>query len=240
MRSASPHQEDKLPVREMAWFKCHSPIVCLPPTRLFQLSPLAGTSSARLFFSVPQHQNSLVVHRTHTHGSHIDNQQTCMRVGTHAHECNTSCESSLIELAPQLKARVTISRSKMWGLRAKQVLSQSVGRGKCCNSLRLWDHRESSTGFFRSLHPPPGLREIENINLFIFTHCSTNHLTFHPLAFHLCFSHLKSSNILLYFPLFTQRSCKSGGHCNNILTFTEFHTSKTNPVDPYVPRNYSL
>lgn len=40
------------------------------------------------------------------------------------------------------------------GLREKQVLSQTVGRGRHCNSLLLLlDHWESSTGFLHNLSP---------------------------------------------------------------------------------------
>ena len=67
----------------MAGLKCHSPVICLPPTRLLRLSPLAATSKALLFFSVPQHQNSLLVH-AHMRTTDTDNHQTCMQVYAHA------------------------------------------------------------------------------------------------------------------------------------------------------------
>lgn len=89
--------------------KCHSPVVCLPPTRLLQSSPLAGTSYTLLFFSVPQHQNSLLAH-AHMHPEGTDNHQTCVRA--RARKPYISCESSLIELTLQLTGRFTAFRSK--------------------------------------------------------------------------------------------------------------------------------
>lgn len=136
----------------MARLKCRSPIVCLPPTRLLRSSPLAGTSWAPLFFSIPQHQNSLLVH-AHMHTKDTDNHQTCMGTHTHAHRRNISCESSLIELTPQLTARFTMFRSKMedWG-RNKCWASQWE-EANAATLLLLLDHRESSTSFLHNLCP---------------------------------------------------------------------------------------
>lgn len=126
---------------------------CLPPTRLLRRSPLAGTRWALLFFSVPQHQNSLLVlahMRTKGHRQPSD-----MHAGTHT---LAKTQYLLWVVTDWVNAaingpvyNVSIQNG---GLREKQVLSQSVGRGKRCNSLLLLlAHWESSASFLHNLCP---------------------------------------------------------------------------------------
>lgn len=70
--------------------------------------PPAGLSQAsRLFFSVPQHQNSLPTHAL-ARTTDAGNYET-LAASIHI----ISCESSLIELTPQLRVWFTRFRSKM-------------------------------------------------------------------------------------------------------------------------------
>lgn len=94
----------------------------------------------------------------------------CKRTQTHTR--NISCESSLIELTPQLTARFTMFRSKM----------EDWGRNKCW--ARLQEEADAATLFHyyqtTGSHPPvssttsvhSGLKEMEEHYLFIFTHFS--------------------------------------------------------------------
>lgn len=68
-----------------------------------------------VFFSVPQHQNSLPEHM-HTRTPDADNYET-LAASIHI----ISCDSSLIELTPQLRVWFTRFRSKM----------EDGGRNKC-------------------------------------------------------------------------------------------------------------
>lgn len=104
--------------------------------------------------------------RTHAHNRH----QTAIRHSLQAYTHIISCESSLIELTPQLRARFTRFRSKM----------EDRGWNKCwaslikeANAATLFCHYET-TG---SRPPVPsvhsGLGEIEEHYLFIFIHSSS-------------------------------------------------------------------
>lgn len=68
-------------------------MVCLPRLRLLKSSPLTRAGNTRLFFSSPQHQSSLLLHAHKTQRQSLEAQ---------AHTHLISCESSLIELTPQL------------------------------------------------------------------------------------------------------------------------------------------
>lgn len=115
----------------MAWLKCHSPIVCLPRQDSSNWVPWQGQARLccfSLYLSTKTHYSC-----THTCTKDTDNHQTCMRA-----YARTQTQYLLRVVTDWVNAaingwvyNVSIQNG---GLREKQVLSQSVGRGERCNS----------------------------------------------------------------------------------------------------------
>lgn len=144
--------------------------------------PRQGWAGPRCFFSVPQHQNSLLEH-VHTRRRQLwdigcEHTHYLLRVVTDW-------------VTPQLRVWFTRFRSKM----------EDRGRNKCWDSLRKEANAATLSCHYetRGSHPPvpsvhSGLGEIEEHYLFIFILLSSSQLIPQPSAFALL--------IATYFPLF--------------------------------------
>lgn len=205
-----PHQEDEPPMREMVRLKCHSPTVRLPQTRpLWRSPPGRAEPGLAVFFSVPQHQNSLPA-------------RALTRTDRRGRLWDTGCEHThyLLRVVTDwvnaaIKGLVYKVSIQNGGRRAERVLRQSEERGQRCNSLlSRWDQRESSTS---SLCPLRARRNWGTLSFYIYPRFL---LTAYSPAFRLCFPHcpifsalyLIQKSIATIFYIFFS-------------TFTDIHTS---------------